>query len=387
MTKKKVAKKVTKVKPAKSQAKARKRPPSVHEMKALLTSITTLSPPPAPRVKRETSVCFLIDDSGSMSSIADKIPDLMSRQLDTLDAAQTPDDTYLLSFRTFGTHLSPNAAGSSAQIRARVARYNPRQSSTALRDAMITSLLDLRTMTAPITNTSSGVTVERAFLLIVLTDGDDNASRNSSRQCAEVIHSSMRNDNLTIAMMVPPSTAQRTSRENGVPLANITEWEATKRGVEKVSVRATKGLLAYTQSRKMGMTHSTNYFDVDVGSLKTAQVKAVADDVTTQFRRLKVEAESPIKSLIESKGIGFIKGNNYYEMTKPETLQSTKDILVQKRGDRVVWGGAGVRGLIGLPTNIEIKVKPKNFGEWRLFVRSDSDNRKLVRGTELLVLK
>jgi len=54
------------------------------------------------------------------------------------------------------------------------------------------------------------------------------------------------------------------------------------------------------------------------------------------------------------------------------------------RSDGSIYGGHEARGIIGIPTNQLVRLKPGNHQNWKIFVNSTSVNRKLVRGTDVL---
>jgi hypothetical protein len=58
-----------------------------------------------------------------------------------------------------------------------------------------------------------------------------------------------------------------------------------------------------------------------------------------------------------------------------------------EKGSKAIYGGNAARSLIGLPYGAEAKVEPGNHANYDIFVQSTSTNRKLVRGTKLLVLR
>lgn len=70
---------------------------------------------------------------------------------------------------------------------------------------------------------------------------------------------------------------------------------------------------------------------------------------------------------------------------KPETIQGYKEICIQNRQNGKVYTGSQVRTLLNLP-RIETRVKPGDHGNWKIFVQSKAPNRKLIPGTEVLVL-
>ena len=48
------------------------------------------------------------------------------------------------------------------------------------------------------------------------------------------------------------------------------------------------------------------------------------------------------------------------------------------------FGGSESRQLLGLPTE-NTRVKPGDFGDWRIFIQSTSLNRKIKTGTSIFV--
>jgi hypothetical protein len=55
------------------------------------------------------------------------------------------------------------------------------------------------------------------------------------------------------------------------------------------------------------------------------------------------------------------------------------------KGQKAVYMGEDARRMLGLPTSGVAKVRPGNHSSFDVFVQSTSLNRKLVRGTKLLV--
>ncbi len=96
--------------------------------------------------------------------------------------------------------------------------------------------------------------------------------------------------------------------------------------------------------------------------------------------------ETEIKPFVESKTKKeYVYGSAFYELTKSEKVQKNKQILIIKKGDSIIYGGTGVRKLLNLPYDKDAKVDVGNLSNYRIFVKSTSSNRKLVRGTGILV--
>jgi hypothetical protein len=94
-----------------------------------------------------------------------------------------------------------------------------------------------------------------------------------------------------------------------------------------------------------------------------------------------------LQDFVEARGMTFQKGRSFYQLTKPEKVQSHKEVLLREVKTGAVYGGAQAREILGLPKGLDTKVKPADHGSWDVFVQSTSNNRKLMVGTILLYLK
>ena len=65
----------------------------------------------------------------------------------------------------------------------------------------------------------------------------------------------------------------------------------------------------------------------------------------------------------------YVKGSTYYELSKSELVQSYKEIIIVSRKDDKKFGGQDARDMLGLPLS-DTKVKPGDFGDWRIFIQS-----------------
>lgn len=110
-------------------------------------------------------------------------------------------------------------------------------------------------------------------------------------------------------------------------------------------------------------------------------------DLTNNFKVYTVPRESEISPFVESKtSRDYVIGQAYFQLTKPELLRRDRRILLMDDEGKV-WGGQEAKRLIGLPMNQDAEITPKHSGngKFTVFVESRSVNRKLVRGTKLLV--
>jgi hypothetical protein len=98
-----------------------------------------------------------------------------------------------------------------------------------------------------------------------------------------------------------------------------------------------------------------------------------------RFQVLEVDAAMPIQEFARVNGLIFKAGKGFYEFTKTETVQASKEIVLQH-----LFAGNQARVMLGLPIGEEARIRPTYLEEYRVFVQSTSYNRKLVGGTRFL---
>jgi len=247
---------------------------------------------------------------------------------------------------------------------------------TALRDAISDGIGNYSPLKA-----ADGGLVTR--LVMVLTDGEENASRNTSEPWLRgVVGDAQATDMYTIAILVPKGAEEKTARLTGVPAGNIRGWDvASATGAADAGQAASSAVAGYYDSRSKGVTRSTRFF-VDASKVSEADVLRTAKPLAS-CKVWRIEKETVIREAVESRGYEFREGCGYYELSKGERLRAGRAILLQSRNGGMrapVYAGEGLRGLLGIPEG-ETLIGEGTLGDWRVYVQSTSFNRKLVRGT------
>lgn len=108
-----------------------------------------------------------------------------------------------------------------------------------------------------------------------------------------------------------------------------------------------------------------------------------------RFQTMLVEEDTPIKEFVESNGIKFKKGRGFYELSKAETVQQYKEVIIQDRETGEMFNGTQVREELGLLPQSEKsganeRLHKSAAEKYRVFVQSTSVNRKLINGTTFL---
>lgn len=231
-----------------------------------------------------------------------------------------------------------------------------------------------------------------SFMCIVITDGEENTSRafpmGDPGRLTDLLSKAQKTDRWSFAFLLPPNSKDNFCRRFGIPDGNVAEWEATTRGAAVAAAAVDRGIGSYFGSRAQGKSSTRGFFTTDLSKVSKVDVQSKLDDVRDKVTILPVPKEAVIKDFVEdATGQNYERGIAFYQLTKDEQVQPTKGVMLMKKGERAVYGGDQARGILGLPDSLTVKVRPGNHADWDIFVQSASLNRKLVRGTKLIVLK
>lgn len=223
---------------------------------------------------------------------------------------------------------------------------------------------------------------EHSFLVYVLTDGEENSSRNGSSTLTTKINSLP--DNWTLATFVPNQTGVYEAKRFGFPAQNIAVWDAsTAAGVNEMGEKIRQTTESFMQARAKGIRGSRNLFSLDTPDLDAVD-RSLKSLNWGQFRLLEVEDTGRIDEFVESHlGRPYKLGEAFYQLMKPETIQPQKQVAILSK--KKLYVGDDARDLLGLP-DYNVKVSPGDHPDYEVFIQSTSVNRKLIEGTHLLVM-
>lgn len=323
-------------------------------------------------------VVFVIDRSGSMSHLTNEVVKVFDSQVEYLaKRSQELDQETRVSVYLFNGHTDCIVYDKDV-LRLPSLRnlYSP-DGSTALLNATLKAIEDLKQ--------TPELYGDHAFLLYVLTDGENTDNHYLSPELCKAIGALK--DNWTLAVLVPDQKGVHEAKKFGFPANNIQVWATDNKGIREVGETLKKVTSAYMSARATGVRGTKSLFTLDTSNLNSSTIRNTLDELRpSEYCLLSVHKDAVIKPFIESWKLPFVQGSAYYELTKAETVQAGKQICVQDKLNGKVYAGVNARNILGLPPH-EIKVNPATHGNHRLFVQSTSTNRKLVKGTQLLVLK
>jgi hypothetical protein len=228
-----------------------------------------------------------------------------------------------------------------------------------------------------------------SFLIEVITDGEENKSRITAVSLTRELEKCNKEGHWTIAFQVPKGH-ERKLTAMGIPEHNVVGWEQTVQGTEVGTQVATNAMDGYFSLRSKGVRSTARYFapqNLNLKDVNTNQVKRNLKDISGDFHLLEVDKDSPINEFVEKKlKTPYKIGQGKYELVKKEKLQDYKEVFVQIRGEDAIYGGADARHLLGIKSG-DVEVDPINLSNLRIFCESRSHNRRLPRGSKLLVEK
>lgn len=325
-------------------------------------------------------IAFVIDRSGSMAHLTHAAVDALNTNIEAIrkEAARTGQITWVTVISFDNTVEILRSDEDVATVRP-ISYYEvSARGGTALFDAVGSGIEYLKSY-VPLPDQ------DVSYLVISITDGEENASRKyDSFSFNRLLKETQATDLWTFTFLLPPGSKDRFCSRFGIPVGNIREWEATTQGVREYAVANSQGITSYFSSRQRGIK-STKSFYTDLSDLTSKDVKKNLDDISGMVRVLPVDREEDIKTFVEKNMGKYVPGTAFYQLTKDEKkVQDYKQLLVMEKGKKAVFGGPDARSVLGIPDG-DLKIKPGNHGNWDVFVQSTSSNRKLVRGTKVLI--
>lgn len=256
--------------------------------------------------------------------------------------------------------------------------YRP-SGGTALREAAETAIRELK-----LTPTIHG---DHAMLLFCLTDGEDNRSYKTTPAALKTLIGGLGN-NWTLAILVPDKKGENYAQSCGFELNNISIWEVNAAGaINTVGTKVQNATEKFFQARAVGTRGLTNLFELN-GNLSPQKVVGNLEQLDpTKYMVINIRKD---KEVIKETCEAWLKtpyriGSAYYQLTKKETIQASKNVIVKHKRTGKVYEGAKARELVGLPSH-EVKCAPTSSLDYQIYIQSSSVNRYLYAGTELIVL-
>lgn len=328
----------------------------------------------------KTRVSFVLDDSASIShaGIQKDVQRAFNRSLkDISDSAIESGDDVNVSLYLFGQRIEREFFNIPAKHVRELATYDPGQGQTKLFEATERAIKDMREI-----EKKDGD--DCAFLLIVVTDGEENSFQVSAKQLKHTMEQVQDTGRYTLVFMLPPGSKKNFCRQFGISEGNVAEWEQSRAGVQKAEIVQTAGIANYFKARRAGQM-STGSFYADMTHVSTADVRAALIDISRDCNVWDVIKKERIDTFCaRMSNKGYIKGAGFYQLVKSEkVVQNYKQIIIMERGKSQIYAGDAARDLLGLPGH-NVRLVPGNHANYLIFVQSTSLNRNLDPGTKVI---
>lgn len=329
-------------------------------------------------------IVFVVDRSGSMSGKESAVVKVFDNQIKYLaKRSKELDQETRVTVYQFNTSSDCVIYDKDALRLPSIQGHYSTGGGTGLIDATLKAIKEL------------GETPQRygdhSFLIYVLTDGQE--TQRTGIEGAEALQREINKlpDNWTLGVFVPDAQGVHEAKRFGFPANNISVWSTNSQdGVSEVGNTMQAATESYMTSRATGVRGTKNLFQLNT-QISTSAVKNNLEELkASEYEVLLVRSYDDgkaIKEFVESWTKNpYRVGSAYYQLTKPEKVQASKEICIQEKRSGKVFTGANARSMLGLPPQ-EVKVSPADFGTFNIFVQSTSVNRKLVKDTQLIVLK
>lgn len=342
---------------------------------------------PAKRKPKLTNhICFILDRSSSMNYLRNEVIENFNKQAGEIRTnAKNAKQETTVSLYTFSTDVdepvffTEDITELGDLTREGYAPYGW----TALRDGVGTAIEDLQKV-------SGAKNKNTSFLLIVMTDGEENHSRRfSNAKLTKMLREVQSTDRWTVVFMGPQGAEGRLT-QLGIHKGNIQEWDGSLEEFTRTSKMVTQGVGNYFTARSSGLRSTSTFFTPDMGNVNRDKLRKGFKNEKRNFNVWEVQKRDPltIRDFVEKRNKGKFKtGASFYELTKKETVQAYKEFAIVENSTGYIYTGGDARNLLKLPTGGEIKLNPSFDKRYSIYVSSTSVNRKLVVGTKLLYSK
>jgi hypothetical protein len=224
-----------------------------------------------------------------------------------------------------------------------------------------------------------------SFLVMAVTDGEDNDSPGWKYRIANEIKALQSTDRWTFVFRVPHGY-KSALRTLGIPEGNILEWEQTERAYRESTASTQSAVQDYYSLRSSGVGATATFYSNLQGG-KT-QVKALLHSIATEASVYPnvVREGASIKEVSTHYTGKYVRGTCFYQLMKRESrVQDYKIICVQEKATRNIYSGRAARDLLGLPHIGTIAVAPGDHGNYEIFIQSTAVNRKIPLNSKVLV--
>lgn len=209
---------------------------------------------------KKTLYHFVLDKSGSMNNCIESTVNGYNAQLETIQKLQKeyPEQQFLVSLTIFDDKVDDVQLNQTVDAVKFLSTYRYRPSgTTALLDAIGMSINSIR-----IANESKILNDEMSIVMVILTDGLENASREFTfHQIAKTIKSLEETEKWTFNFLGADIDAIHTSKMLNIKTENVVSFSKSNMG--EMMNHVSEGMRQYSLSKSKGITkkHFLDFLD------------------------------------------------------------------------------------------------------------------------------
>lgn len=327
---------------------------------------------------QKTHVAIALDRSGSMDGIRKQTVDAYNAMIDRVKLLKDENNDVRVSLWTFGSDTKRQYVNCAVESIAKLS-YNEYTPSGYTR--LYGTVEDIVTTLNGMPDAS-----ECSFLVLVVTDGEDtsNTSPNGMRKA---IDSTISSGRWSFGFQVPNEYVAGFSRISGLSKDNIFPWSSDTKGIAAASAANVQAIDGYVAARRSGAKSvGSLYVTASLANVDKSQIKKDLVDLSKTHKIHTADRDSVTRVLAEYlTGRDYVTGSVYYQLIKTEEVQAHKEVLIVEKGTKIPYGGPAARNMIGLSSSGTVKVVPGNLSNYDVFVQSKAPNRKIPRGTKVII--
>lgn len=328
-----------------------------------------------------THLALVLDGSGSMSHIVDKVCKVANDYIENVkQTSKSLNQETRVSVYSFSSQTKCLFFDKDITRAPQIDRSFFQGNRTALLDATLKVISDLE-------NIPNKDISDYSSLVVILTDGENTENSHLALKVQQKISSLP--EEYTIGLLVPDFNALSRAKQFGFPAGNIKIWDSTsEKGAEEAFTETTAATRSYYQAKSLGIKGTKTFFQPNVANLTPKKVATNLDELASnQYMILPVHQKKRIDEFVKSwNGGEYRVGSAYFQLSKPEKIQNYKQVIIREKSTGKVYAGANARQMLALP-DYEVTVDSASHPRFDIFVQSTSVNRNLVAGTQLIILK
>lgn len=203
----------------------------------------------------KTYIAIVLDASGSMASCLESTISGFNEQVQEIKSKASSGGETKVSLWTFNSSIFEHFVNKDPNFIQEITNkdYCP-SGGTALRDAVGSAICRLAVDDDP----------DSAFLVMILSDGEENSSKEfSSKSLADLITEKKNTGRWTFTYMGSNQDLTKVAKEMNLDYGNVINYTPTKEGTTRGMARSKQAVGMYLHDRSMGFTNSSSLYNAD----------------------------------------------------------------------------------------------------------------------------